>query len=200
MPVDAGTAIAMKRDGREPSPAGALSDVLTAGLFAWGCLSAQAPVRAYYVTVLAADFGLWFMAFMFTMLALMAVFGRGTAGPVARAVICALFALFFGWLTLAAIQANTEARIGLWEKLAIANLAFSKAAFVWSHRHSRGDEILNSFVPIILALICYFAGIVGYAVALMPEPNYHGPYWLYFGMIYFLVMAAEKQWPMRMQG
>ncbi|MBV8063367.1 MAG: hypothetical protein JOY51_07210 [Nevskia sp.] len=118
----------------------------------------------------------------------------------ARAVICTLFGLLFAWLTLAAIKANTQAQIGLWEKLAIANLAFSKAAFVWSHRHSRGDAVANSFVPIVLALICYFAGIVGYAVALMPEPDYQGPYWLYFGMIYFLVMAAEKLWPMRLQG
>ena len=177
-----------------------MSDVITAGLFVWGCLSAQAPIRSHYVSILAADFGLWVATFLFTMLALMAVFGKGTAGPAARVVICALLALFLAWLALAVIKANTKAEIELWEKLAITNLAFSKASFVWSHRHSQGDEIANSFAPIVLAIVCYFIGLVGYAVVLMPQPEYHGDYWLYFGVVYFLIMGAEKQWPLRLGG
>jgi hypothetical protein len=188
-----------KKIKRSPSIAAAASDLVMVGLFVWGILSARAPIRTHYVAILGSDIGLWVAAFIFTMLALLAVFGEGNAGPVARFVSCALLALFFGWLTLAIVKATTQVDPGPWGKFAIANLAFSKAAFVWSHRHSDGDEVINSFVPIMLAVVCYMLGAAGYGAA-MTDPGYHGDYWLYFGAVYFLIMAAEKRWPIRITG
>ncbi len=184
------------KNKRSPSIAAAASDLFMVVLFGWGVLSANAPIRTHYVAILGSEMGLWFAAFIFTMLALMAVFGRGNVGPVGRFVICALLALFLGWLTLAVVKATTQVDPGPWGVLALANLAFSKAAFVWSHRHSNGDEVINSFVPIMLAIVCYMLGAAGYGAA-MTDPGYHGDYWLYFGAVYFLIMAAEKRWPLR---